>query len=240
MYISKEISEQMSEAAWQSYYMQELPRLRFFKPTEAFWGILKQVQETNGIEMFVDCGTGNGDLPKEARYERDIKMAGIDIARREGNEPTEVQMMPAHQMPATDTIWLMCCRPDHSGWARATLEKCLEAGSGFIYVGLRKNMAGDLGPHMMDRTFDTYNDMGEDGEQMLVFNPVEGYNSDPIARHLQEHVSEHDEDEGTHTWYCDCGHEIKFQQPELPQEDHNSEQNESKDCPECHDEMWFE
>ena len=65
----------------------------------------------------------------------------------------------------------MCCRPDRSGWARALLEKCLESGSGFIYVGLRKNMAGDLGSHMMSGAFDTYTDMGEEGEQMLVFIP---------------------------------------------------------------------
>jgi hypothetical protein len=37
-----------------------------------------------------------------------------------------------------------------------------------------------------------------------------------------------------HVWECeDCGKLIRFRQPELPEDDPNSEQNEDKECPVC-------
>lgn len=171
MYISREISERLSENAWESCFGEKIPRLRFFTPNEKFWIELRSIKDSNSIDMFIDCGTGNGDLPKEARTKRDMKMAGIDIVTREGNDPCEVQMMPAHRMPSSKQFWLMACRPDHSGWVRALLEKCIEEESGFIYVGLRKNMAIDLGSHLLDTPFKTISGVGEEGEDMLVFYP---------------------------------------------------------------------
>jgi hypothetical protein len=46
--------------------------------------------------------------------------------------------------------------------------------------------------------------------------------------------------EEIHQWECECGNVILFRQPELPQHDYNSEQNESKTCPSCSDDMWFD
>lgn len=249
MYMSRKISENMSEAAWENAFMQERPRLRFFKPTATFWEHLKKVQADNEIMMFIDCGTGNGELPTEARENHDIKMAGCDIAKRQGNTVSEAQIMPAHHMPFNHEVWAMTCRPDHGGWARALLEKCQAESSGFIYVGLRKNMAFDLGDHMMETPFDTYEDCGEEGEQMLVFKPNENpaITGDPLQDMLNRFKREDDEDDveefqgsGKHRWECDCGHTQMFRQPELPQENYNSEQNEDMECTECDDDMWFD
>lgn len=42
-------------------------------------------------------------------------------------------------------------------------------------------------------------------------------------------------------WKCDsCGEKVLFRQPELPQEDYNSEENESRSCPVCNDSMYFD
>ena len=171
MYISRKINEQLSEAAWETNFMHERPRLRFFTPTPVFWQHLKKVQEENNVSMFIDCGTGNGELPTEAKNDHDIKMGGVDIAKREGNTVAEAQIMPAHLMPFNYKIWALVCRPDHGGWARALLDKCQEDGSGFIYVGLRKNMVLDLGDYLVESPYDTYEECGEEGEEMLVFKP---------------------------------------------------------------------
>ncbi len=45
----------------------------------------------------------------------------------------------------------------------------------------------------------------------------------------------------THQWECDeCGEEVLFHQPELPQDNPHSEQNESKQCPLCEGDMFFD
>lgn len=149
-----------------------LPRLRFFKPVDKFWDTLTEVIADQKIKMVVDCGTGNGELPKEARLEHDIHMAGIDIVRREGNDYVEVHILAAHQMPCDNKTWRMACRPDHSGWVSPLVEKSLEEGSGFIYVGLPKNVADDLGQYIEHCSHETFSDVGEDGEMMVVFTPV--------------------------------------------------------------------
>ena len=43
-----------------------------------------------------------------------------------------------------------------------------------------------------------------------------------------------------HQWICECGEEIMFDQPELPQKYVESEQNDDKICPCCGDDMWFD
>jgi len=171
MYINREMNEEMSEHMWERMQGEKLPRVRFFTPIPIFWEYMKEVQEQYGIEVFADCGTGNGDLPKEATNHK-IKIAGVDIVRREGNEIMQVHIMPAHRMPFTFEFWPMACRPDHSGWVRGLLEKALQDdNSGFIYVGLRRNMAQDLGSHMLLK-HSRYKNVGEENEDMLIFAPI--------------------------------------------------------------------
>lgn len=43
-----------------------------------------------------------------------------------------------------------------------------------------------------------------------------------------------------HRWECDCGYKVDFRQPELPFDNYNSEANESKSCPHCPEDMYFD
>ena len=170
MFISREINEDLSERMWETYHGEHLPRMKFLIPNKTFWKHLKDIKESNNIMMFIDCGTGNGHIPKEAISKHKIKMAGCDVVKREDHELGQIQILPAHRMPMNKEVWPMACRPDHSGWVRGLLEKAMEEGSGFIYTGLRENMALDLGRYMLIPHI-KYTDVGEDGEEMLVFPP---------------------------------------------------------------------
>lgn len=172
MYTLRELIENQSELICTQRLMDVLPTARFFTPTNKFWEHLKTVMQDNDCNMVLEGGSGSGHLLEEST-EQGVRMAGCDIIKREnhfeGNHM--IQIMPAHMFPQVpNTLWLVC-RPDHSGWARALLEKCQEEGIIFIYVGLRKNMALDLDHHMMETPHTTYIDVGEEGETMLVFLP---------------------------------------------------------------------
>ena len=44
-----------------------------------------------------------------------------------------------------------------------------------------------------------------------------------------------------HEWECeDCGRFVSFRQPELPQDNYNSEQNRDKSCAICGGDMFFD
>lgn len=173
MFISREISERMSEQARDQMYGSSLPKLKFFKPKKKFWETIQNVYKANNLKMTADCGAGNGHIARKARHKYKLKMTGLDIVAREGNEPCEVQLIPAHQLPYSKEFWPMVCRPDHSGWVQALIEKAFEEGSGFIYVGLRKNMPQDLGKYLLKAKFETFTNVGKDREEMLVFKPQE-------------------------------------------------------------------
>lgn len=157
--------EQLIDAQWDQMYDTSIPRLRFFVPTDLFWKKLKEL--SSKFSMVIDCGTGNGDLPEEAKS-HNIKMAGVDIIQRDGNGPCEVQIIPAHRMPFSSNIWALACRPNHSGWCRDLQELAAESGAGFIYIGMPKNIDTDV-----DIDLNPPNDLipkaGEDGESMLVW-----------------------------------------------------------------------
>lgn len=173
MFINRQINEMLSEQAYESNLGQKVPRLRFFTPKEKFWTLISEIMKKHDLTMLVDCGTGNGELPIESR-DCGIKMVGIDIIQREGNSLVDVHLIPAHRMPYDQKIWPLVCRPDHSGWARGVLEKAHESGSGFIYVGLRRNFAQDLGDYMVSSLSESYDEVGEENEEMLIFLPDRG------------------------------------------------------------------
>src|SRR4051812_33153707 len=73
----------------------ELPPGRFFHPTERFWEIVEEIYPG---KVFVDCGTGAGDLAHELR-ERGYKALGIDPAVRDGQIENLVAPVMAETFP---------------------------------------------------------------------------------------------------------------------------------------------
>ncbi len=159
--------EQLIDAQWDRMYGTSLPRQRFFIPTNLFWNKLKEL--SSEFSMIIDCGTGDGELPKEA-IDHDIKMAGVDIIHRTGNGPCEVQIIPAHRMPFSPNIWALACRPNHSGWCHNLQELATESGAGFIYVGMPNNTDTDVNSDLK-LPDDVIFDVGEEGELMLIWLP---------------------------------------------------------------------
>lgn len=160
--------EGLIEAQWGQMFGTSFPRQRFFVPTDGFWEEMNRLKSF--FNMIIDCGTGNGELPREAQ-EHGIRMAGVDVIHRDGNDPTEVQVIPAHRMPYSDKIWALTCRPDHSGWCMALQAQALESGAGFIYVGKHENIYRDVD---MDFNLPSnlIHNVGEDSEAMLVWLPA--------------------------------------------------------------------
>ena len=136
-----------------------LPANRFFIPNSKFWNKLKSL----GIPSFIDCGTGSGHIPTEAK-EKGIRMSGCDIHRR-SDAPPQTHISPAHHMPFNENISALLCRPDHSGWVEGLIPVVLEKGGRFIYVGLPDNVEQDIPEGYTIKTI--AKKVGEEGEVML-------------------------------------------------------------------------
>lgn len=164
--VMEEMIEMTAESALMNH--KHFPTGRFFVPTPAFWAALKDIKEHHEIMMFIDCGTGVGDLPEES-MEKGIRMAGVDVYRREGNPPGKVHIMPAHMMPFRPDMWPLVCRPDHSGWTWHLWHVAQEKKLGFIYVGDAEKMRHDL-RHDITADFKVFN-VGEDDETLFAWFP---------------------------------------------------------------------
>lgn len=160
--------EELIDAQWNATFLTSLPRQRFFVPKDNFWVKLKKLEPL--FDMIIDCGTGNGELPKEAAS-RKIRMAGIDIVRRENNAPTEVQIIPAHRMPFSERMWALVCRPSHGPWCEHLFSKVRLTDAGFIYVGLPNNIMADLDMDNSEPPTEIIKDVGAEGESMLIWMP---------------------------------------------------------------------
>jgi hypothetical protein len=136
--------------------------IRWFTPEPTFFEMLERFKELD----IVDCGTGLGLLPIEAR-EKGFKMIGIDLAQRDGRREC-VLSLDALSYRFNRTCWPMICRPDHSGWCEKVISNALKARAGAFYVGLSKNARDDLGRHYR-RHKHLFRNVGKDNESMWVF-----------------------------------------------------------------------
>ena len=113
--------------------------LRWFTPLPVFWDELKN--RFPGI-VFIDVGTGCGDLPREAK-EQSVTMVGIDIIV--SRETPFVRRGYGEHWAYSPTIWPIICRPCHSGFPRWVLAQARSFGASMIYVGFNKNRVRDVG-----------------------------------------------------------------------------------------------
>jgi hypothetical protein len=140
------------------------PAMQFFIPNAAFFTALEPYKGTS----FVEAGAGLGKVTQEA-LEHGFKMLAIDLMPRDGQWES-VLVMDAESMPYSADLWLLMCRPDHSGWAYDTLELALKRGAGVFYAGLKRNFEVDLGDYV-GRETKRWDKVGEDGESLFLFMP---------------------------------------------------------------------
>jgi hypothetical protein len=140
------------------------PAMQFFIPTAAFFEALKPYQG----KSLVEAGAGLGKVTEQA-VKRGFRMRAVDIMPREG-QWEHVMIIDAESMPYSASMWLLMCRPDHSGWAYDTLEIALKRGAGVFYAGLERNFEVDLGDYV-GREAKRWDQVGEDGESLFLFMP---------------------------------------------------------------------
>ena len=138
--------------------------IRFFMPNEGFFEALAPYKR----KTLVDAGAGCGLVSKEAE-ERGFTMLAVDLMPR-AEQWAKVLLMEAESLPYSEHLWLLMCRPDHSGWAYDTLEVALKRGAGVFYAGLERNFDTDLGDYV-GREAKRWTNVGEDGEDLFLFMP---------------------------------------------------------------------
>lgn len=141
---------------------------RFFTPLPEFWPLLRDI--TKGGAGVIEVGAGSGDMFFDGIQEG-FSIQGIDTIRRDG--VSHVLIADATVFEYKAGMLVLCCRPDHSGWAGHALEQALERGASFAYVGLRQNFDRDLSDERLEAIdFESEGDVGEEGEVMLGWGPL--------------------------------------------------------------------
>lgn len=142
-----------------------LPHGQFFKPNELFWEQLSSFKDTTILE----AGCGIGATLEEA-IERNFRITGCDLNMRDGVNTYGrlIHIMDAMRFPIVEGMTVLVCRPDHSGWCEELLERCIDIGCTFIYVGLPSNFHQDFQDQYEHDIIAT--DIGKDGEFMVKFN----------------------------------------------------------------------
>lgn len=136
----------------------------FFEPTKAFIDYLRKLSLGRGI---IDVGAGCG-LLSSVLANAGFKVLAIDIIPRDQAyhpvallDATEMQF-PAHCLP-------VMARPCHSEWIDKTIDNALRHASQFLYVGLERNFATDLGElaGKYKLTYEQF-EAGNDGETAVL------------------------------------------------------------------------
>lgn len=139
--------------------------LRFFTPNAKFWAALENYR----TDVIVEFGTGRGDTLREARA-RGFRAAGCDVSASIESIMDGIHQMSALRFPLAPGMVAIACRPDHSGWVQAALERALSHECVAIYVGKPENVERDLDDDFAELGW-LIEDVGEEGELMLLFRP---------------------------------------------------------------------
>lgn len=146
-----------------------MPCLRFFTPLDTFWPLLDRITRGRTAQV-VEVGAGSGDMHFDG-LEHGYDIRCIDTMARDGRDHVLMADATSFHYPAGSLV--LCCRPDHSGWAGYALEQALSCGASFAYVGLRHNFHRDLTESQLDDIpYQTADEIGEEGEVLLGWGPL--------------------------------------------------------------------
>lgn len=117
------------------------PSLIWFEPTAEFIAFV--VKQADGRPV-VDVGAGAGLLSKTLS-KAGLKVLAIDLIER------ACPLFPVNQLDATTMTFPVpslpiIARPCHSEWIERAIHNAMRRLTQFLYVGLKKNFATDLGP----------------------------------------------------------------------------------------------
>lgn len=158
----------------------ELPYQTFFTPTKSFLEIMAEKYSDVGI-LEAGCGCAHA-LSKIREYGVSNSVGSMENARGfDLNTRTEYDVpfgVVFHSNALECDFYhrglqVIVCRPDHSGWVEALLDSFiygLHEVKRFIYVGLKENILRDLSVEQYSKVSEMYQGVGEDGENMLVWN----------------------------------------------------------------------
>lgn len=119
----------------------QLPHIVFFEPTDDFIKFLKTMADGRPI---VEVGAGCGLLAKRI-HDDGMKVLAVDIIERV--DPLHrVYTLDATTMTFPPGVLPVMARPCHSEWIERTVENAMQHLTQFIYVGVKRNFAQDLGP----------------------------------------------------------------------------------------------
>lgn len=153
-----------------------LPRIRFFTGNDLFFQRMKELTDlhtdkaSGARPMILECGCGSQDTTRDLA-ERGFLVRGVDIFRRDGQD-ADVYISDATLLPFDKLTWALICRPDHSGWADATIKRAITSGGLGIYVGLSENYESDISEELADCLYGIEDNVGLEGERMWVFKQL--------------------------------------------------------------------
>lgn len=144
-----------------------LPNIVFFDPNDTFLCWVRDMVEHGGYGGVVDVGAGCGHLASKLA-KMGLRVLAIDNVERESTI-FPVQNLDATTMSYAPTMLPIMARPCHNEWIEDTVKKVFADGvKQFIYVGLEKNFADDLGELMgFKKTFFEW-EAGEEGEKVVL------------------------------------------------------------------------
>lgn len=156
----------------------KLPNATFFKPKEKFFEIMTDLK---GALLEVGCGAGYA-LMKTINYGEVNNVPhmqnarGFDLYERE--EPFVRGIVVGYDINDNfpfnhERFTILVCRPDHGGWFSEALEAYLDGDrpcTRVIYVGKPCNVTVDLTQSQIDCVTTIHEDVGEDGEVMMIWS----------------------------------------------------------------------
>jgi hypothetical protein len=146
-----------------------LPPIRFFVPKPDF---ITHIAASYGGRLLYEIGAGVGHVSR-ALADAGLNVSAIDLYHRDEAQ-FSVTIADATTFQYNHGSVVLICRPSHEGFVEKAISTALICGvREILYVGLRKNVAADLG--RFRRSFrSVLRDIGAAGENLYVLANQDG------------------------------------------------------------------